>query len=204
MPRRPNTPCSGECGKLIWKGSGSLTPGRAMCHPCRAARRKAKPCSNCGAAFEFTRSGGGWTPSTCSPTCATARRQAGVRKRRTLRSCRDCLTEVVAPRLSCHPCTTARRRARFRRKNAVRRGAAPVGRRLSIMELGERDHWTCHLCRRRVGRSFKAPHPRSATFDHLIPVSSGGTDDPANLKLAHLGCNSRRGNRGVVQLQLIG
>jgi 5-methylcytosine-specific restriction endonuclease McrA len=44
----------------------------------------------------------------------------------------------------------------------------------------------------------------SATFDHLIPVSDGGTDAPVNLRLAHLSCNSRRGAGGVVQLLLVG
>jgi 5-methylcytosine-specific restriction endonuclease McrA len=79
-----------------------------------------------------------------------------------------------------------------------------AGAALSIDQLGERDGWRCHLCRRRVSRTMRSPHPRSASFDHLIPVSHGGTDAPENLRLAHRGCNSRRGNRGAVQLQLVG
>lgn len=79
-----------------------------------------------------------------------------------------------------------------------------VGPRLSIEQLGARDSWKCHLCRKRVSRSYRAPNPRSATFDHLIPIADGGTDVPENLRLAHWGCNSSRGTGGTVQLLLVG
>lgn len=48
------------------------------------------------------------------------------------------------------------------------------------------------------------PHPRSASRDHLVPVSAGGTNDPSNMALAHLACNVSRGTGGNVQLQLVG
>lgn len=75
---------------------------------------------------------------------------------------------------------------------------------MTIEQLGTRDGWRCHLCRRRVNRLLRAPHRRSATFDHLIPVADHGDDSPANLRLAHWSCNSSRGAGGVVQLLLIG
>jgi 5-methylcytosine-specific restriction endonuclease McrA len=75
---------------------------------------------------------------------------------------------------------------------------------MTIAELGERDGWRCHLCRKRVYRRYRAPDPRSPTFDHLIPVSDHGDDAPENLRLAHLHCNSKRGAGGVVQLLLVG
>lgn len=31
MARRPDVLCAGNCGKKMWKGSGSLVPGKAMC-----------------------------------------------------------------------------------------------------------------------------------------------------------------------------
>jgi 5-methylcytosine-specific restriction endonuclease McrA len=40
------------------------------------------------------------------------------------------------------------------------------------------------------------------TFDHVIPVSKGGTNDLQNIRPAHRSCNSARGNRGPVQLDL--
>jgi 5-methylcytosine-specific restriction endonuclease McrA len=104
----------------------------------------------------------------------------------------------------CLACRLKRKRAYWRRKNARRQGAAIVGRMLTIAELGERDGWRCHLCRRKVDRRLRSPHPRSPTFDHLIPISDGGTDDPANLRLAHRFCNTSRGAGGIVQLMLVG
>ena len=39
MPRRPDVPCTGDCGRLLWQGTGSsATP---MCQPCR---RRARGC----------------------------------------------------------------------------------------------------------------------------------------------------------------
>lgn len=45
MPRRPDVPCS-SCGKLIWRGTGSLPAGQARCRDCR--REAARKCPGCG------------------------------------------------------------------------------------------------------------------------------------------------------------
>ena len=37
-----------------------------------------------------------------------------------------------------------------------------------------------------------------ATFDHVQPVSHGGTWDEENLRLAHRDCNERRGNLSAI------
>lgn len=75
---------------------------------------------------------------------------------------------------------------------------------MTLAELGGRDGWRCHLCRRRVNRVLVSPDPMSGTFDHLLPIADGGTDAPQNLALAHRICNTRRGRRGVAQLALVG
>lgn len=36
MARHPDTPCSG-CGKMLWRGKGSLPGGERQCQDCRAA-----------------------------------------------------------------------------------------------------------------------------------------------------------------------
>jgi hypothetical protein len=46
---------------------------------------------------------------------------------------------------------------------------------------------------------FEVPHAtiwkkRRPTFDHIRPRLKGGTDDPANLQLAHAECNWRKGS----------
>lgn len=213
MARRPDVVCAGGCGKRMWKGSGSLTPGKATCRPCRAQRSGQGVCTNCGITFDAARQATGWRRKTCSAACAdSAARLGGAlggaisATRMTLRSCADCSASTTRRGHIplCTSCAKARRGAHYRRAGARRRGAAIAGPSLTIEQLGARDGWRCHLCRRRVDPSLRAPHPRSRSFDHLIPVSHGGTDAPENLRLAHLRCNVSRGNRGTVQLLLVG
>lgn len=48
-------------------------------------------------------------------------------------------------------------------------------------------------------------HRRSATIDHVVPLTEGGDDTCANVQLAHRGCNARKSNRGGrQQLRLLG
>ena len=49
----------------------------------------------------------------------------------------------------------------------------------------------CHLCGEEIDKSLRAPHPMSASADHVEPVASGGAQHGA-LAPAHLICNSRR------------
>jgi 5-methylcytosine-specific restriction endonuclease McrA len=51
-----------------------------------------------------------------------------------------------------------------------------------------RKYRSCNYCHARLTE-------RTATVDHLIPESRGGTDDPGNLALACLGCNKSKGSR---------
>jgi 5-methylcytosine-specific restriction endonuclease McrA len=60
----------------------------------------------------------------------------------------------------------------------------------------ERDRWLCGICKKAVSRERQHPDPLCASLDHIIPVSKGGTSDPANLRLTHLRCNLVRRNRG--------
>lgn len=56
----------------------------------------------------------------------------------------------------------------------------------------------CGICGRPVNFDKKFPDPWSATIDHIVPVSKGGS--PAsieNLQLAHLQCNRIKGSKAV-------
>ena len=61
-------------------------------------------------------------------------------------------------------------------------------------QLGQRDGWTCQLCKEKLDDLFKHPHPLSTTIDHIIPVWKGGVDDLFNLQLAHRLCNMKKQN----------
>lgn len=218
MARTPDTPCS-ACGTMLWGGSTSLPAGKRTCLSCRRARiEQTRPlrCGGCGDAFDSSPAGsrGGWR-RTCSSKCLRDVRQRGrnawlAAGGNSLRSslCDDCGQPTATGRNQtgrlCDGCRRSRRLAHYRRANTARRGALIAGERITLTQLGDRDGWRCHLCSKRVDRTFRSPDPRSATFDHLTPISHGGIDEPANLRLAHRSCNIRRGNHGPAQLLLFG
>lgn len=202
MARKPDIVCAGPCGRLIWRGRGCLPEGQAMCNACRRAlppRPKSRTCSVCGASF--TRMPGNQS-RTCSSACAIERMRKALGKPR---QCRDCSVPMLShmPTPRCPDCVRERNRIKCQRRRDAGRGRTKYDG-LTIFDLGDRDGWRCHLCRHRVRRDLAYPHPRSPSFDHLVPVSDGGEDRRENLRLAHLGCNSSRGAGGTVQLMLVG
>ena len=97
---------------------------------------------------------------------------------------------AVAVYRAAHP---EKRREQYHRYRARIRSqlVTPV----SFEAIYERDKGRCHICGRRVKKA-------EASLDHLVPISKGGAHAPWNVALAHLNCNSRRGNRGAAQLML--
>ena len=59
----------------------------------------------------------------------------------------------------------------------------------------ERDAGLCGICKEPVDFAQVAPHPRSPSLDHIIPLARGGTHEPAYVQLAHLGCNKRKATK---------
>lgn len=96
-----------------------------------------------------------------------------------------------------------RRRDAYHRRRALKKGAS-TGEPVVFAVIAERDKHRCGICRGKVS-NVPWPHPLSASLDHVVPLSKGGAHDPANIQLAHLGCNSTKGNRGGnEQLALFG
>lgn len=120
------------------------------------------------------------------------------------KSCEGCgeIGSFYKHRKFCDACRAIRRRAHWRRKNAVRRGAKVKGEKFTLEQVGHRDGWKCHLCGKRVNPTIANPDPRAPTIDHLIPVTAGGIDELSNVALAHRSCNCARGARGLAQLRL--
>jgi len=55
---------------------------------------------------------------------------------------------------------------------------------------------TCGICGHPVDFTLKAPHPMSATADHIIPVAKNGhPSDIDNLQLAHWTCNRQKSDK---------
>lgn len=66
---------------------------------------------------------------------------------------------------------------------------------ISITALILRDGLDCSLCFQPIDTSLTWPNPGSISIDHIRPRSLGGSNDPSNLALSHLGCNCSKGNR---------
>lgn len=150
----------------------------------------------------------------CSPRCGWRHRAAlrpksedwanGRQPERDI-PCRDCgaLVRTRGTNVLCPACKVEATRSTNRRKNVKRRGAQ-VGIRYTLTELGDRDGWRCHLCRKPVDRTLPGTDQRGPTVDHLIPLVDGGTDELANVALAHRACNVKRRDGGIAQLRLTG
>lgn len=80
-------------------------------------------------------------------------------------------------------------RRRARKRNAF---VANVYRK-RVYEL---DGYKCHLCGRRCDPAKAVPHPQAPTIDHVVPLASGGTHEPANCRTACFMCNAVKGDRG--------
>jgi HNH endonuclease len=63
------------------------------------------------------------------------------------------------------------------------------------VDIYERDNWTCQLCLTSVNPNLAFPDPMCASLDHVIPLSRGGSHQSSNVQLAHLRCNTSRGNK---------
>ena len=62
-------------------------------------------------------------------------------------------------------------------------------------EIFARDNWICGLCEEPIDPELRHPDRGYASIDHIVPLSLGGDDTPANVQAAHFGCNSAKGNR---------
>jgi 5-methylcytosine-specific restriction endonuclease McrA len=60
---------------------------------------------------------------------------------------------------------------------------------------GERITPNAMLSGRLDTRPLPKYHPKSKSFDHVIPLAKGGPHSMDNVKLSHFGCNSRKGAR---------
>lgn len=65
-----------------------------------------------------------------------------------------------------------------------------------VLLLFERDGNFCSHCGKRLDIEANFRTSRYVTVDHITPKSQGGTNQLSNLRLLHLGCNSRLGAQG--------
>lgn len=197
--RNRTTYCSGACqrGSLVGRrrppriGASCPVPW-AQCAVCEAwfVRRDAR--------------------KACGPACAAeANRRISraisartkIVRERSCPECGDVFTPVYGDKRTvfCSPRCSRKLDRRARRRALRGRPRERVG----LAEIAARDGWRCQICRHRVDRALSGAHPRGATLDHIVPVSSGGRHERRNLQLAHRACNSAKGvGRGQLRLDL--
>lgn len=155
-------------------------------------------CEECGATFV-----GRIDALTCSPRCGNKRRD---RSPTNLCSETDCDRGVRAKGLcnmhwrriaraegrEANPVWDARRAANWKKRSALKKGA-PNAEQIVYRDVFDRDGWSCGICSEPVDPATDWPDPLSASLDHILPLSKGGPHTMANVQLAHLDCNLRKG-----------
>lgn len=91
-----------------------------------------------------------------------------------------------------------------RDKDALRLSSRPWSR-VKAQVFAEETH--CYLCLKAV--DFSLPYrtllgkenPGYRSVDHVVPLVLGGSNDRANCRLAHLGCNKAKQDRPLTRVK---
>lgn len=59
--------------------------------------------------------------------------------------------------------------------------------------VAARSEGRCYLCDGALDFDIEWPDLGSVSTDHVIPIAEGGEHSTENVRLAHLGCNLRKG-----------
>lgn len=192
MPRVPDMPCA-ECGQMMWRSRTSLAEGLARCQPCRRKSWR------CGSLIAYNK--GHCRCDLCKEAKASAireyvarRREAGkpveYHRKQVDQACAQC--GVVGIRLGSTFCSRACLGMSQRTTGRPPRRTTWISR-AKRLALYERDSWTCQICLEPVDRDVTRGD-WAPSLDHIVPRSRGGSDDLENLRVAHLWCNSVRGD----------
>lgn len=173
-------------------------------------------CEECGSSFEFRPNGK--PAKRCSDECRRAHSAKRARVARAsgawidrrpnrgpwsgAKTCRYCGDDFEArsPKSEvCYAqkCQSRRNADRCRPFTAERRARKrdAVSERFDPRDVFARDGWICGLCGESVDPALTWPAPKSASLDHVVPLSRGGDHTLANTQLAHLTCNTAKGAR---------
>lgn len=193
---RPRLYCGKDCTNAGYQARRSAR---------RLAARADKVCPTCGVTFTPAKAFGRF----CSHFCRRVDRGLQLAQPHPPKTCAlpECDVVFVPKRHLDRCCSMAHGRLlsdveSFHKRRAQKLGTAT--RPVRIDEIAARDKNRCHICRRLVSKK-PYPHPLSRSLDHLVPLSKDGEHTPENVRLAHLGCNvSKKDRGGNEQLLLIG
>lgn len=178
-----NATCA-MCGGVF----AAATASKRYCSDrCKWRGRPRIPCEVCGGPSGWSRSSGRQNPI-CHP-CRRRRPGYVARQRKAKGShvvethtCGDC------ERVWQRPPTKGQRPKRCPDCRADDRQWIPAATRRAVYE---RDGWSCQICHEDVDQHLIGTESEwRPSIDHVVPRSRGGSDEPDNLRLAHLWCNA--------------
>ncbi len=171
-------------------------------------------CKQCLTEFALTRSGP--LADFCSGECrslyrrshkaAESRQYRQKRRVEYMKVCDVCGVPFTTARSIQRYCTSVCLRQGQNRSMMMRRSRMASTQVSPIVSatIFERDGWMCQICAVQVEQLRRWPDPWSASLDHVVPVSKGGSHTFENVQLAHLRCNMQKYNgapqRGRVTL----
>ena len=88
-----------------------------------------------------------------------------------------------------------RLKARVSAQTRRARMLGAITERFNDKEIFIRDNWCCGICKEAVDPTLNHPDPMSASLDHVVPLSRGGSHTRDNVQLAHLRCNLRKNDK---------
>lgn len=88
-------------------------------------------------------------------------------------------------------------RCREYRHRRRARKAGVASERVDLTAVWERDRGLCWLCSGVIDPALVFPDSGSPSLDHKMPLARGGPHTYANVAMAHLGCNLRKGAKIV-------
>ena len=174
-----NLPCA-ECGAMMWRTRTSAPEGVARCLSCRRAGREMFVAPN---GVRTTHGNSGYRHGCRCDTCKSASSKRA-----------KSWNAAYAAEHGHHYSSGWRRR--FKEEH----GFWPQGSGTEFVDaptrraIYERDRWTCQLCLEPIDAGA-TEHADRASLAHIIPQSRGGSHEPSNLRMAHVGCNASRRDR---------
>jgi 5-methylcytosine-specific restriction endonuclease McrA len=108
----------------------------------------------------------------------------------TWRPKRKCCSKECSDKAAYEQSLPAKRDSGRRRRARLKGATVEV---FSSKEIFMRDGWRCQICKRKIKKNAKHPHPYAPTLDHIVPLSRGGTHERKNVQLACSRCNSKKG-----------
>lgn len=173
-----------HCGKVRRSSSAP--------RKCQTCARRLVRCARCDRDFWPWANGKHARKFCCPPIRRPATKVKVEPHQQQCRWCHQSFFVRGGRRYCAKPCASA---AACQRTHLRRRGLRRKQDQIPLNEIYLRDRGRCLLCGDRVRVDLVSPHPRSATLDHIIPISKGGKHQRQNVQLAHYGCNSRKGAR---------